>query len=184
VRPVKSVDEAVAATREMLVHLGRIIPKEYLVAKEIAGQFVNVVLARLNKLLAMLRDDISAVDRTYEFGVVTLGQPPLTELRSIREKLKYDPNTEAFHRAVGLMFTAQGLASRIVVSFHGVGAAFRGLLVVVAYFQVGDGAPTPLCDDVFRISYQDSQKEIQPRFEKWLEGCLIDGIARWRRTLV
>ena len=28
------------------------------------------------------------------------------------------------------------------------------------------------------------QAEIQPRFEKWLEGCLIEGIAKWRRTLV
>jgi hypothetical protein len=70
------------------------------------------------------------------------------------------------------------------VSFHGVGAAFRGLLVAVAYFQIGDGAAVPVSEDVFRISYQEPLSEIAPRFDKWLEPCIVEGIARWRRTLV
>ena len=83
-----------------------------------------------------------------------------------------------------LAITAADITSRIVVSFHGVGAAFRGLLVVMGYFQVGDGPAVPISEDVFRISYQESANEITPRFEKWLDGCLIEGIAQWRRTLV
>jgi hypothetical protein len=75
------------------------------------------------------------------------------------------------------------VASTIVISFHGVGAAFRGLLVAAGYFQAGDGFAVPLSDDVFRISYQESQEEIDARFDKWLDGCLIQGIAEWRRTL-
>jgi hypothetical protein len=42
----------------------------------------------------------------------------------------------------------------------------------------------PVSDDVFRISCQEAQSEIGPRFETWLDHSLIEGIAQWRRTLV
>jgi hypothetical protein len=83
-----------------------------------------------------------------------------------------------------LILKAGEVTSMIVVSFHGVGAAFRGLLVAVAYFQAANRAAVPISEDVFRISYQETQDEIVPRFEKWLEPCIVEGIAHWRRTLV
>jgi hypothetical protein len=124
------------------------------------------------------------VDPSFQFSPVTLGQAPSNEIRMVADKLKYDPNTRDFHQSVALGLKAGDVASRIVVSFHGVGAAFRGLLVAVAYFQIGDAAAVPVSEDVFRISYQETYNEILPRFEKWLEPCIVEGIALWRRTLV
>ncbi|MGD0778357.1 MAG: Fic family protein, partial [Candidatus Solibacter sp.] len=184
VRPVSTVDEALAATRDMLVDLGRIIPVEYLTAKGHAGNLANVVLGRFNAVNQRLRNDISRVSPVFEFSVGTLGQPPSDDIRPVAEKLKYDPNFSDYHQSVVLTLKAVSVASRIVVSFHGVGAAFRGLLVAVAYFQVGDGAAVPISEDVFRISYNETPNEIGPRFEKWLEPCIVEGIAHWRRTLV
>jgi hypothetical protein len=184
IRPVKTVDEALAATRDMLVNLGRIIPKEYLVAKQYAGVLSQFAQQKFNRIIARLHEEIAQVDPTFQFSQAQLGQPPLNEIRILAEKLKYDPNVGDFHSSSLVSLKARDLASRIVISFHGVGAAFRGLLVGVAYFQAGDGAPIPLSEDVFRISYQDSQSELVPRFEKWLDACIIEGIAQWRRTLV
>ncbi len=184
VRPVQSVDEALAATRDMLVDLGRIIPKQYLAAKTLGIQLLNVAQTRLNRITSRLREDITQVDSSFEFSTGALSGPPLNEIRLLADKLKYDPNVNEYHQGAIATFKAGGTSSRIVLSFHGVGAAFRGLLVVMAYFQVGDAAPGPISEDVFRISYQDSQAEIGPRFEKWLDACLIEAIGLWRRTLV
>ena len=184
VRPVSTVDEALAATRDMLVDLGRIIPSQYLTAKEYASNLANVVLGRFNEMTARLKNDISRANSAYVFSAQVLSPGPSNEIRSVAEKLKYDPNLSDFHTAVVFNLKAASVASRIVVSFHGVGAAFRGLLVAVAYFQVGDGAAVPISEDVFRISYNETPNEIGSRFEKWLEPCIVEGIAHWRRTLV
>jgi hypothetical protein len=184
IKPVGTVDEALAATRDMLVDLGRIIPAQYLTAKELAGNLANAVLGKFNGIAKRLIDDISRVSPTFVFSVEMLYQAPSNDIRPVAEKLKYDPNFSDFDQSVVLTLKAGDVASMIVVSFHGVGAAFRGLLVAVAYFQVGDAAAAPISEDVFRISYRETLNEIWPRFEKWLEPCIVEGIAHWRRTLV
>ena len=184
VKPVSSVDEALAATRDMLVDLGRIIPAEFLRAKDYAGLLLNQAMSRMNEITSKLTSDISRVSPAYVFQAATLAQVPPNEIRPVAEKLKYDPNLSDFHQSVVLNLKAGDVTSRIVVSFHGVGAAFRGLLVAVVYFQVGEGTPVAISEDVFRISYQEPRNEILSRFYKWLDACLIEGIAQWRRTLV
>ena len=168
----------------MLVDLGRIIPAQYENSKQLAVYLANVALTRFGLITQRLSADISRMNPEYVFLVGTLGEGASNDIRPVAEKLKYDPNLSAFHQSAVLSLKAGKVDSRIVVSFHGVGAAFRGLLVAVAYFQVGDGAAVPISEDVFRISYQETQDEILPRFEKWLEPSIVEGIAQWRRTLV
>jgi fido (protein-threonine AMPylation protein) len=184
IRPVTTVEEALTATRDMLVDLGRIIPAEYLTAKENARNLANVVRIEFEGIAKRLSEDTSRASPAFWFGAGGLAQAPLAEIRPIAERLKYDPNFSDFHQSVVLILKAGDVTSRIVVSFHGVGAAFRGLLVAVAYFQAGSGEAVPISEDVFRVSYQETQNEIVPRFEKWLEPCIVEGIAHWRRTLV
>jgi Fic family protein len=184
IRPVASVEEALTATRDMLVDLGRIIPAEYLLAKEHAQNLANATNNKFGGIVSRLANDISRVDPGYVFSIGVLDQAPSNEIRPVAEKLKYDPNFSDYHRSVVLSLKSAGATSRVVVSFHGVGAAFRGLLVAVAYFQVGDGPAVPISEDVFRISYQEPWDLVLPRFQKWLEPCIVEGIANWRRTLV
>ena len=184
VTPVKTVEEAVAVTRDMLIHLGRIIPPDYLKAKENAGKLMALTNNRFGGLAASLSADIARANADFAFGPAQLGGVPKDELASVATKLQYDPNPSEYHQAALLNMTAKGRSSRIVVSFHGVGSGFRGLLAVVAYFQSIGGPPIALSDDIFRISYEEPGPEITKRYGVWLDECLINGLAEWRRTLV
>jgi len=184
IRPAASVEEAVAAARDMLLDLGRIIPTEYLAAKDTAGFLANQTHLRFAEVTSKLKNEIARVNSSFEFRAVTLGGPPPNAIRQLAEKLRYDPNTNDYHQSVAAVFRASTVESQIVVSFHSVGSAFRGLVVAVGYFQVGGGPPVPLSDDVFRISYQEPRTEIETRYGKWLDDRLIKGLAEWRRTLV
>ena len=184
VKPAASVEEAVAATRDMLLDLGRIVPAQYLIAKDIAGAVGNRALSKLNDVTSALAGEIALGNSAFAFETKPLFYAPADELRQLAEKLQYHPNTNDYHQTFAAMFTASGVESRIVVSFHSVGKAFRGLVVAVCYFQVGDGPPAPLSDDVFRIGYQETATEVSKRYDKWLDDCLIKGLAEWRRTLV
>src|ERR1051326_3828087 len=184
IKPAKSVEEALAATREMLVGLGKIGRKDYLESKDTATNLANNTLGRFSGLVRQLTEDISKVNQDFQFNVGTLGSAPVGEIRPIAEKLQYEANFNHYHQSVVLNLRSKAVESRIVISFHSVGAAFRGLLVVVGYFQNSNDAAVSLSEDVFRISYQDRLDDITPRFQKWLDGCIIEGLANWRRTLV
>ena len=183
VKPVHTLEEALTVTRDMLVGLGRIIPTEYLKAKETAGLLMKRTDSRLKMVVQTLANDVGRVNSDFVFGIVTLGAPPAKELASIAERLRYNPNGNDFHNSAVVNLAVRGVASRIVVDMHSVGA-FRGLLAVVAYFQRGDGPAIPLSDDIFRISYEEPASEIENRYVPWLEECLIRGLAEWRRGLV
>jgi len=183
VKPVASVDEAIAVTRDMLLNLGRIIPTQYLAAKETARGLVTLTMGRFENLTAKLTDEIGRVNSTYSFVAGTLGAAPVNELDLIGEKLQYVPNTDDYLASPVVTFTSSGVTSRIVVSFHSVGPAFRGLIAVAGYFQAGDKSPIPLSEDIFRISYQELRGEAEGRYTHWLDQILIKGLAEWRRTL-
>ena len=184
VRPVHSVEEALDAARDMLVDLGRIIPAKYFTAKDAANHLANVSLSKFNGVAEKLRKDISKVDATFTFSPGTLSEAPQKEIDAVAEKLKYDANTSMFHQNIVFDFAVGESRSRIVVAFHGVGAAFRGLLVAAVYFQIGHETAVPVSEDVFRISYEEPLTEMRARFDKWLDAAIIEGIAHWRRTLV
>jgi hypothetical protein len=83
-----------------------------------------------------------------------------------------------------LTLKADGAESRIVISFHGMGSAFHGLLAGVCYFVKEKADPSSLSEEFFLVSYSEPQKEAVQRYTEWLDRCLIQGLARWRRTLV
>lgn len=183
-KPVASVDEAVVLTRDLLVHLGKIIPPEYQEAKLNASKLLNVTRNRLSQVATKLESDIARANSQFNFSVGALGGPSADVFRFLAEALKYDPNTADHFQNSLLTFKAHGTSTQIAVCLHGVGAAFRGLIAVVAYFQVGSAPPLALSDDIFRIDYKEPYQDLQERYIKWLEACLIEGLAAWRRTLV
>jgi len=183
IRPVQSVEEAISVTRDLLVGIGRIPSAEHLTAKETANVLVAQTGSKFAEVTSKLAEDITRVDPGFAFHTIALSDAPMSELRAVAEQLQYDPNTVDYHKSLDLWLRSSGAKSQIVVSFHSVGPAFRGLLVAVAYFQAGDGNPIPLSDDVFRIGYQDNRVEIEQRYLAWLDSCLIRGLAEWRRSL-
>lgn len=181
--PVASIGEAVARTRDLLVALNRIAPAEHAVARTNARRLYEIAHKQLNDVANMLVAAIGRANTTFVFrsGGTSLQSDVLQQLA---EKLKFQPTTTEESLGCELLFTGQGTLSKLVVSFQSAGLTFRGLIVAVAYFQASEGRPVPLSDDIFRIDYKEHIEQLQPRFNKWLDDCVIRGLAEWRKTLV
>ena len=184
VRPVATLEEALAVTRDLLVNTGRIIPEEYLNAKGTATRLLNSSQNRLTQMETRLTKEISRAERSFVFSVGATGLDSPDVLRSLGSQLHYDPNAIDYSGGRVLDLKASAVSSRITIAVHSVGPAFRGLLAVVACFAHGGSPPIALCDDIFRISYNENPNQVEERFTGWLDKCLIEGLAAWRRTLV
>jgi Fic family protein len=183
-KPVTSLEDALTVTRDLLINVGRIAPREYLVAKDHAAKLANSSEQQLNRIASKLGRDISRADSKYEFQVATSNIPPKEGLLALAGMFDYDPDPDIHYYAPALLLKVDGRLGSIVVSFCGIGPAFRGLLAAVVYFQSGSREPIPLSDGVFQFNYRDDFAEMEGRFVKWLEAALIQGLAEWRRTLV
>jgi len=184
VRSVATVEAALAVTRDLLVNTGKIIPAEYLNAKSTAPHLLAHTLSLLNQVATRLNDDISRVEKSFSFSSGSSDAGVQDAIRILGPHFHYDPNLRDYSAGRVLDLTSGSVSSRITVAVHSVGPAFRGLLAFVAYFTHGEGPPIPLCEDIFRVSYKESAEEVAKRFAVWLDKCLIDGLAAWRRTLV
>ncbi len=194
-KPVGSVDDAVAVTRDLLVNLGKIVQPQYEEAKTNAGKLFAITQNGLSDVETKLTHEIARANSDFKFSVAHFGGPPTEDLRLLAEVLKYDPNPADYFLGSLLTLVRSGsgttlamgnaTSAKIAVCLHTVGAAFRGLIAVVAYFhQVGAERPVPLSDDIFRIDYKEPYAELEARYAKWLDACLIQGLAGWRKTLV
>ena len=183
-KPVASVDEAVAVARDLLIDVGAIIPPQYLEAQASAGKLLGVARGRLADLANKLDHEIGRANGGFSFRPAALAKPPDEELMALAVALKYDPNPANYFQNVMISLASRATAANIVVIFQAVGPAFRGIIAVVAYFQLSSGPPVALSEDIFRIDYREPFKELPPRFIAWLDDCLIRGLAEWRKTLV
>jgi len=183
-KPAANVDEAIDATRDLLVALNRIVPASWLAAKQHAGRLFQQTQQVFSNMTVRLNGELSRVDPSFQFQVGQLGAPPAEQILALSKRLKYDPDFAQFHMSIQVSLKGPSGKAVIVVSFHGLGATYRGLLAVVAYFQMESKDPVALADDIFRISFEDQSQDLASRFAKWLDACLVNGIACWRRTLV
>lgn len=193
VTPTANVNEVIYVTRDLLVALGRIVPKPWMAAKEHAGKLGGKTLNFLAAVAAKLTGELSAVNPGFRFSTNQV-ELPEAQLKSMFQELRYDPDLSQFNLGFRLMLTApSGTNGVIVIAFHGLGAKFQGVLAASAYFQLESKQPaapsepkkpTALMDDVFRISFEDALNELEGRFTKWLETCVMNGITCWRHTLM
>lgn len=81
--------------------------------------------------------------------------------------------------------------SEILVSAHGIGKEFRGVLSISAcFFCHGNddevGAPgdySVLGGEAFQLTYRENEKDLQRRFLEWLNRVLAEGVAFWGRSV-
>lgn len=80
----------------------------------------------------------------------------------------------------------------LIVSFHSLGVEFLGIMAVSAFMEYRDRSegdevsiqgPYPLSNDIFQFSYKDLDRDVQERFEKWLNEIVLIGLDQWRRQL-
>jgi hypothetical protein len=81
----------------------------------------------------------------------------------------------------------------LLISFHGVGYEFQGVLVASAMTfrrlladeenkrEIVDAQPA--CTEVFQFNYAENRKQTRQRFEGWLNEVYAIGLEQWRRSL-
>ena len=181
VKPPQTVGEAVAAARDVLISKGQIFPKEFVRAKEVAKGLVRHAEERLQALSARLHAEIGVVRPGFQFAAST-GSGEFPQVTNVAKQLVYSANLKEFNQWAQLGLKTEQV-SGIVVSFHGVGAKFQGVLVVSVFLHQDGLEPIPATDSVFQINYEETAEQADKRFTPWLESSLTNALNTWRRNL-
>ncbi|MGL5098076.1 MAG: Fic family protein [Planctomycetia bacterium] len=92
------------------------------------------------------------------------------------------------YQAWAAMGIVTGRRAEILFSFHGIGHEESGILGCSAMFYIRDGdgligPVSPLATEPFEFSYGEDSSDVQRRFRKWLDSCVIAGLDCWRNSL-
>ncbi len=186
VRPPETIDAAVSSARDLLIGLGGTIPKEWSRAKEVAENLWNRTARRLNYAAKKLSAEVASVRPDFRFGVsgaVRGNTSRSGEITRVASELHYSANLSGHHQFVQLTFDTSRSAA-LVISFHEVGASYRGIIGVSALFQAEGEKAVPVCDEFFQINYEEEQSQAEARFDPWLEQCVVRGLALWQRSIL
>ena len=109
------------------------------------------------------------------------------------KKLGYYANRETYRSWVRLvMKDAAADRTELLISFHGLGQEFQGVLACSAIcFQrseteAGERQTTagePVSDGMFQINYKEPVEEARRRFLVWLEPGIVRALEGWQATL-
>ena len=171
-------------------------------AKKLAAKLQAVANDRLEEIRAKLVANISdarggEADSSDLFRVDSCGDEAderyyfISQIIDTAKKLNYFANPNNYGAWSRLVLRPGG-RTEILLSFHGIGREYRGVLVCSACFfrrtkteegksQVSE--PEPITEEFFQINYREAEKEARPRFEKWLEEAIRIGLALWNQSL-
>ena len=185
---IKSIGERFAARRDSL-------EKEWNAALRSANALQELAKCRLDRIQELLQEQLSSSEFTvFVDGAIDNSSRShyfRSQIVTTAKELRYFANTRTYRSWVRIVIK-DGNQGTMLVSFHGIGHEFRGVLACSAtWFRrvpVGDGeveteGETPICKEIFQINYKESLKEAKARFKNWLEASIEQGLALWEATL-
>ncbi len=107
------------------------------------------------------------------------------------KEFDYFANLEGHKSWCSLKIDTKG-SFEIVVSFHGYGRQFNGILVASAFtaqrISSEDGRTEPVntgpaTTDLFQFNYAEPVESTEKRFKEWLESVIAIALEQWRRTI-
>jgi Fic family protein len=191
------VDQVIAAAKSAFQRRGEALRREWEKAKTVAGNLHSFACKRLEEVASRLSEEIGEYSAEYRFFTDSASQDGprnyyfRRQIIDAARVLGYFTNTGEYRAWTRLVLDTESRAE-ILVSFHGIGQEFRGLIAVSACFfrreQIDEGERessdfTILSDDVFQINYREEESRTRERFERWLEQCLLKGLEIWRKGL-
>ena len=111
-------------------------------------------------------------------------------IATLAKALHYSANMQT-HRAWARLVLGSSDRTEILISFHGIGHEFQGVLACSAsLFQratidAGEteiGPVTSLTDEVFLIHFNETTDAAKARFSKWLEKAIVRGLHLWHEV--
>ena len=190
-------EQIVTAARDLLVEREKARREEWEKAKHTAEGLQSVGEERLAEIAKRLSSDTGSYFQSSKFRVDRepdggeRGHYFRWQIIETAKQLAYFANTAAYRAWVRLVLHTDSQAE-ILVSFHGTGHQFRGVLAVSACFfrreETEEGEReiadvTPLSTEIFQINYREPAADAKGRFADWLEEILVKGLEIWRAGL-
>jgi hypothetical protein len=190
-------EQVISATRELLAKREADRRREWERSKATAAVLQNVAEHRFRQIAVTLeretRNLLAKAEFFVDFGGDHDGRGHYFRNQVIQtaKALDYFANLSEYREWVRLGLQTDSRAE-LLISFHGIGHEFRGVLAVSACFfrreQTEQGereisALVPLSDEIFQVNYKEAPADAESRFVDWLEDVLVRGLESWRQGL-
>jgi len=200
-REQQGIDQIIATARDKVMGPGLGVSQEEL---EVARAHADRLFARAEGALRDLEQKLrrELVDYAPHLEVRVDAHPAGSQRAkwhrattySNARRLRYYANVDTYAAwlVLRLKDRDQQLQDDIIVSMHGIGATFRGLIAITAFWekstqeggrwqQVGQELLNP--DDLFQVNAREDYVLTEERFDEWLQSQLTAGLAIWQRGL-
>lgn len=193
-------EQAIAAVRRQLQRRRDSMVKEWGQARTVAGELRETAQSRLQEVCDRLQREMQSllgnaaffVDGDTDHG--TKSHYFGWQIVEAAKQIGYYANRETYRSWTRLVMENGAATDRteLLVSFHGLGWEFQGVLACSAVcFQrseTDDGerqhtAGEPVSDGVFQINYKEPIEEARRRFLVWLEPGIVRAVELWQETL-
>lgn len=190
------VETRIKAMAERLARRRDALTQEWRTVMSSAQRLHTVAKGRLAEICSLLDRELSG-DGEFTFfvddgsGETGRGHWFNRQIISTARTLQYYANFRDYRTWVRLASKGENQGN-ILISFHGMGHEFRGILACSSSWSLRapdeDGRmeteeERPLCDAVFQINYKEEFASIEQRFEDWLEKTIDRGLALWSAAL-
>jgi hypothetical protein len=164
-------------------------------AFELARQLETLAEDRMRSVSLDLHGKLQQIDQQYFVSAERNDEENdfwfKKQIVELAKELAYYADTRTYRSWVRLKI-GEDRRTEIVVSFHGLGSTFVGVMAVSAFLEHRDRSedgetamdgPYKLSREVFQFSYLDNERVVIERFQKWLEEVLLAGLDLWRGQL-
>ena len=192
-------EQAIRAVRARLQRRRDALIKEWDEARNIAHELRETAENRLREVCDELQSEMQHLLKNATFfvdGAFDHGENShyfAWQIIESAKQLGYYANRETYRSWARLvMENTDADRTELLVSFHGLGQEFQGILACAAVcFQrnateAGERQVTagePVSDGVFQINYKEPIEEASERFLVWLEPSLVRAVELWQATL-
>jgi len=160
-----------------------------------ADRLKEIAFNELNETAELITGQLSAICLNYFAGVrgsdLSNNYYFLPQIFASAEKLDYYPNTREYREWCRLHIV-EDRHNHIVVSFHGFGRNFNGIMAASAFSyereEDEDGERKninvhKICGELFKFSYDEDFLEIELKFKYWLNNTISAGLEYWKEEL-
>lgn len=170
---------------------------EWQQVKDIAKRLQNLTRERFQGIADQVEEKMSHVSRAHDTRVDSESDEGSRrhyfrrQVIETAKRLDYYADLGTYHSWARLILRTDS-QMELLLSFHGIGHEFRGILACSACFfrrevteeherEIAD--ITPICKELFQINYKETYQQVQMRFEEWLNQATVIGLDLWRNAL-
>jgi hypothetical protein len=156
-----------------------------------------LAISTLDRLVEKLRADVGSLSPDFHFRVDSETNEGHRrhyfkgQIIEVAKALDYFANISVYHDWCRLILRTDD-QSEILVSIHGIGYEYRGVLAASVGFykrvetEEGERETTrtsSASDTVFQMNYMENPQDTRTRFEPWLREALTRAMEMWRTGL-